>query len=236
MAFRSFNTPEIGVLKVYKRKGSANIRLSVTHTGEIRATMPAWLPYSAAIKFAIGKKDWLDQQRSKNTSPIIQNLARIGKSHRVNYRYDPTTLSTQARILPNTIRITSSQSLESDEVQLAIVKLAEKTLKKEAAELLPQRLEFIAKQHGLKYSSVGVRKLKSRWGSCSSKKDITLSYYLMQLSWELIDYVLLHELMHTKHMHHGPAFWTDMTILSPKSKLLRKELQKHQPRVEPEFE
>jgi len=95
--------------------------------------------------------------------------------------------------------------------------------------LLPQRLDQLAAQNGLNYSSVAIRQLKSRWGSCSSAKHITLNLFLMQLPWHLIDYVLLHELTHTKVLRHGPPFWEELEKHAPGARKLRREISAYQP-------
>ena len=70
-------------------------------------------------------------------------------------------------------------------------------------------------------------KTKTRWGSCSFKNNINLSLHLMRLREELIDYVILHELVHTKVKNHSREFWTTLDIYCPKSKSLDKELKKY---------
>ena len=109
------------------------------------------------------------------------------------------------------------------------VRAAERAMKKEAEQLLPSRLADLARKHNYSYSSVTVRKLVSRWGSCSSHKVISLSYFLMQLPWELIDYVILHELAHTKRMNHSPDFWEELEKTCPNARQLRKQIKEFRP-------
>jgi predicted metal-dependent hydrolase len=102
----------------------------------------------------------------------------------------------------------------------------ESELRRQAKAVLPQELEQLAKKYGFQYQSVKIRKSKTRWGSCSSKKTISLSLYLMLLPPHLIEYVLLHELCHTIHMNHSPAFWALLDkSTGNKAKELRKELR-----------
>jgi len=97
---------------------------------------------------------------------------------------------------------------------------------------LPQRVQYLASKHGFSYKQIRVRKLTARWGSCSNNGVITLSYYLLQLPWNLIDYVILHELTHTRHLHHGPNFWTEFKKVLPSAKLLQKEIRSYKPQVQ----
>ena len=96
----------------------------------------------------------------------------------------------------------------------------------EAVQYLPDRLQALAASCNFTYASVKISKSKSRWGSCSSKKNISLSLFLMKLPLHLIDYVILHELCHTIEMNHGAKFWELLDkVCAGKAKALRKELK-----------
>ena len=96
--------------------------------------------------------------------------------------------------------------IEADVTQKALKRIVLKFLRTEAERVLPERLEYWSKRCGLDYRSVKIDTAKSRWGCCSSQRDIKLSYYLMLLPERLVDYVLVHELCHTREMNHGPRF------------------------------
>lgn len=95
----------------------------------------------------------------------------------------------------------------SDRVQSLIRAAILRALKKRAAIFLPPLLRMWSEQYRLPYRRVRITGAKSRWGSCSSTGTISLSCYLMLLPTHLMDYVLLHELAHTREMNHGPEFW-----------------------------
>jgi len=85
-----------------------------------------------------------------------------------------------------------------------------------------------------KYSSFGfnptgvkVRKMKTRWGSCSSKGGIALSYDLIRLSRECREYVMVHELCHLRHHNHGKGFYDFLTEVYPDWKKTRAEIRKY---------
>ena len=85
--------------------------------------------------------------------------------------------------------------------------------------------------HGHHYKNITVRAVKTRWGSCSSTKNINLSIWLMQLPEILIEYVLCHELAHLEHQHHQAAFWQEVERMLPDYKRRRKALKDYQPRL-----
>lgn len=108
-------------------------------------------------------------------------------------------------------------------------------LRKRARQYLPERLSQLAARHDFSYSQVRISSARTRWGSCSSRGHINLSLYLMLLPSHLIDYVLLHELCHTRQMNHGPHFWSLMTqVTGGRCGELRRELHEFKPSFVPE--
>ena len=96
---------------------------------------------------------------------------------------------------------------------------------KRARTALPERLALLAQQYGFNYRSCTLKHVKSRWGSCSSKADIHLNVALMLLPLALLDYVLLHELCHTRQMNHSTAFWLEMQRVDPLYQSHRQQLK-----------
>jgi predicted metal-dependent hydrolase len=80
-------------------------------------------------------------------------------------------------------------------------------IKHEAKKRLPPLLTALSEKCHLPYASVAVRAQKSRWGSCGSDKSINLNLHLIFLPLELVQYVMIHELCHTKHLNHSISFW-----------------------------
>ena len=68
-------------------------------------------------------------------------------------------------------------------------------------------LKRVSDEIGLSYSAVSIRQQQTRWGSCSGRPLISLTARLLFLPPELVTYVLVHELLHTKHLNHSPRFW-----------------------------
>lgn len=224
MASKQFEIESLGTITVYKRQGSKSIRLSVNSDGKIRVTIPTWLPYQAGLAFATRKQDWLIAQSQREQFTDGQ---RIGKYHTLRLAIKPGLAQPQTRLTETEAIVHYMGSQSGRAVQEAAHDVSKRAARAEAEQLLPQRLNDLSKQHMLPYKSVSIRHLKTRWGSCSSKHDITLNYYLMQLPWDLIDYVLVHELTHTKHLNHSAAFWQSVEAILPDYKLRRKRLNNY---------
>jgi hypothetical protein len=98
----------------------------------------------------------------------------------------------------------------------------------EAKKYLPKRLIELASLHGFQYNRVTIRNNKSNWGSCSSQNNINLNLHLMKLPEYLIDYILLHELVHTKEKNHGAGFYAILDrVTGNKARELAKEVKQY---------
>jgi predicted metal-dependent hydrolase len=232
MAQKTVFVPEIGELILSKRRGATHMRLSINAAGKVRVGMPYWTPYQAGVVFARSKADWINKNLNKHNTALLKEGDLIGKSHRLHYIYKVGQNTVTTRVNPNSVTVTSGLELHNPKVQKKAMDACEKALKVEASTLLPMRLKSLAQKFDFTYKDVEIRKLTARWGSCSNKKNIKLSYYLMQLPWNLIDYVLIHELVHTKHMHHGKDFWDDFKKAIPNARALQKEIRSYKPLVQ----
>lgn len=99
--------------------------------------------------------------------------------------------------------------------------------KKEAGKQLIQRLNELSKKYGFTYNKVFIKNQKTRWGSCSEKNNINLNYNLVRLPDELIDYTLLHELVHTRVKNHSKRFWDELDRIAGDAKKLDRQLKDH---------
>lgn len=91
--------------------------------------------------------------------------------------------------------------------------------------LLPERLQRWAALLGVSYGRVTVRNQKSRWGSCSAKGNLNFNCLLALAPPEVLDYVVVHELCHRKHLDHSPAFWAEVARVLPDYETRRRWLR-----------
>ena len=95
-------------------------------------------------------------------------------------------------------------------------------LKNKAKKYIPNRVEYLANKLGFKYNYIKITSAKTRWGSCTSKKNLNFSFYLIWAPKKVIDYVIIHELSHLIEMNHSKNFWN----LVKKNNLNYKEYEK----------
>jgi predicted metal-dependent hydrolase len=229
MAQKVINLPDIGPVVFQKRAGSRSLRLHIQGS-RVKVTLPNRVPYAVAQKFVLGRKQWvLDNLEPRSE---ILDGAYIGKNHHVLVQEKPVSRPS-SRVTDTEIRVTLPMGLTqaSSEAQRVITRACEKALLHETETLIVPRLNDLAFEHGFTVRSVTVKRLRSRWGSCDAQQNITLNSYLTQLPWPLIDYVLVHELAHTKHLNHSPAFWDEVGAVLRDYNERRKATKSYSPHV-----
>lgn len=103
----------------------------------------------------------------------------------------------------------------------------EKRYRKAAKEYIPGRVAHFHQFTGGSYDKIVIRDQKTRWGSCSSNGTLSFNYRLMLAPPSILDYVVVHELCHLKHMNHSPEFWAAVESVIPDYKIRRKWLKDH---------
>lgn len=155
----------------------------------------------------------------------------IGQSHKLAIVHSSTANDTSTKVRSRTLIVTLPPDANplDDKIQLIIRDEVAKILRREAKAYLPKRLATLAKRYGYDYRSVRFPHAISRWGSCSTSGTISLNIALMKLPLDLIDYVILHELAHTRQMNHSKAFWQEVAKHNPDYTLHRRQIQTYSP-------
>ena len=211
----------IGDVTLSKRKGQRSIRISVSGT-KVKVTQPSWLPFSAGEAFISTRIGWI-QDHLKQSNAYIDGQ-QIGISHTLKL---VEGIKLSRRITDHTLLVTYPRELtmSSSVVQEYVESSVQKVLRQQAESYLPRRTQQLADIFDFKFSSVKVRTLLRRWGSCNTKKEITFNVKLMELDALHIDYVILHELTHTIYMNHSSEFWSHMEQVMPNAKKIAKDVR-----------
>ena len=223
---------EFGEIVIKKRSLAKSVSLKIAPDGRIQITMPTHAPLLAAKALIKTSREQIRELVSQYRDKLSYTTNRqIGKSH--NLLIQTTTKPSSVKIIGTQIfaEINESESVESAKNQQLIRSKILVALRKEAKSYLPRRLSFLAEEHGFYFARSKMTHSSSRWGSCSSSGTISLNIGMMNLPFELIDYVIIHELCHTKHMNHSTAFWNEVSKFDPQYKIHRNELKKYSPHI-----
>lgn len=224
----------IGKIRVVRTHRGKYLRLQVDREAGVIMTVPDRVSMKEAEKWLEGKKPWLRKKIGEIRRQLaLQTVFLPGSRYFTRAHFlllEPWKgRGMQFRIRGRTAVLNFPENTDpaSGTVQQIARRSMVRVLRKEACEYLPERLGFLARKHGFSYRKVSIRENRTRWGSCSWKDHISLNLHLMRLPDHLIDYVLLHELVHTVHRNHGPLFWAELDRLTGGARKLDRELKKY---------
>lgn len=224
---------QFGTVTVRRSARARSVRIRVAPNGRLHVSAPPYTPIFMIKRLLKSSRTEL-QTMLEQSQPreAYQNGQLVGKSHTLHIR-ESSAAATQVTHHGQQIIVTIPAGTNplSDETQRLIRDALIPALRKEAKSYLPKRLRYLADQLGYDYEKVRFSHAAGRWGSCSSRGTISLNIALMKLPFELIDYVLVHELSHTREMNHSGAFWQLVERGDPDYKTHRKALRDETPAV-----
>ena len=224
---------EFGTITLRRSVRASSIRIRISPDGRLRASLPLYAPVFLVRRLVKSSRHELRQLLAQHhTDVIFTPGTQIGKSHTITVRSTGARTATATRHGQQiVVSIPAHQTMEEASVQRVIRDAVINALRIEAKSYLPKRLSFLAEKHGFRYEKVRFSHASGRWGSCSSSGTISLNIALMKLPFELIDYVLIHELSHTIQMNHSEKFWDLVATADPRYKEHRRALKKESPHI-----
>lgn len=202
----------ISPITIYYRPRNRNTYITVTHEGKVCIRTP--IKDEKRVRSLLREKEsWI---RSKliaiASNPIITHT--VGETIRFRGECFPidqfSHLSERLKKAKNTIDIEKYYSL---------------FYKNEAILTLPSRVSHYARKMDLHPKEIRFKKMRRRWGSCNSEGIVTLNTMMMQLSYTHIDYIIVHELAHLRHMNHSREFHALVRSILENERDLRRELK-----------
>ena len=217
----------IGVITFSKNRRSKNIKISVKPDKSVLVSYPFYCTKKEVLTFVQKNEEWISRKQKEmeyRQIKINPNSELKTKLHCIEFILgEEYTVKTEK----DTIRIYAID-FNSDKSQDFIKDVLTQIYRFEAKKILPSRLFQLSEKYGFQFQKVTIRNNRRNWGSCSSSNNISLNLQMMKLPDELIDYILLHELVHTEIKNHGPKFWEKLnSITNNRARELAKQVKQY---------
>ncbi len=223
---------EVGSVRFVRSKIARNLNIRITTAGGVRVSVPRLMSLAQAQQIVRDKQKWIvkhlrklqEYEKSAHLYDGSRELRTRGHRFQVKAedREDIVSWTSDGLV---SVHYPLALDLLSLEVQTALRYILVEVCRAEAKAYLPGRLAELSAQFGFSCKRVFIKNHKARWGSCSSVNNINLSLHLMRLPDEIIDYVILHELVHTEIKNHSHLFWSRLAQICPDVDKLRKMLR-----------
>ncbi len=228
----------IGDIEFYRSIKAKSISIQVKPFASVKVTVPQRASIDDAERFLRSKQAWLKKTIAKKNK-TEHNFTVFDFTTEFSTIEHKLVLQPEARnninilVKDGIIKVAFPMNADVKHklVQQCIRKGIEEAWRIEARKYLPERLQMLANKFGFKYKSVSVKNTKSRWGSCSPENDIALSIHCIRLPQNLIDYIILHELVHTIHKNHSTRYHNELARVLPNEKELSKEVGKYHTKI-----
>lgn len=189
----------------------ARIRVSVHQEKSIQVTVPISYSEDDVQQLLLAKEGWIRKsltilnERTRKIPLGKDQFLFLGKAY--TFILEPQ-LNGTVQVLETLGVIKAGTDLLNNEQRM-------KWYRKEARQIFTRKLDTVARQHGLRYNRFFLRSQKTKWGTCSVKKNISLNYRLVKAPEMVIDYMVAHELAHTRVLNHATKFWQLVDVLCP---------------------
>jgi|ERR1017187_4246497 predicted metal-dependent hydrolase len=198
--------------------------IRVQQDGSVRATVPRVGSIKEARAFAERNADWIAKQlQQRQEHPVHPTTWQHGtvilyRGEKVQLMVSPNHDGHLIQFGDQTLHISHSANLRP---------AVERHFRKLATSELTARTLALARQHTLTVNRVTIRNQRSRWGSCSRRGTISLNWRLIQMPDAIRDYVILHELAHTREHNHSQKFWRLVEELCPDYREAKAWIRQH---------
>jgi predicted metal-dependent hydrolase len=207
------------------RKRRKTISLQIGDKSELVIAAPHFTPISEIDRFVQEKQSWIHQAIQNHKEAFIKNKAKeYIPGERFYYLGESFPLETffEQNEKEGLVFWDNRFYLNAPDVEAKKREYFIKWYKSKAREYFAERVNFYSRELNLRAKSVRVTSAEKRWGSCSGKDNLSFSFRLIMAPPLVIDYVVVHELMHIKEKNHSSRFWQLMEKAMPQYKLHRR--------------
>jgi predicted metal-dependent hydrolase len=209
------------------------IRFSLNHQG-LTVTCPHWTTNREIRKAIKEKEDWIykhykdaqdNQENSIENNWLRENsVSYLGEDSPI-YTIKHNKTTTSAEKTEEGFYLYIEKDISEEDYLFRKEYTFKKLFKIIARSVLTEKADYYSKITGYSYNDIRIKEQKTMWASCSSKRNLNFNWKLITLKEELIDYVILHEICHLKHMNHSKDFWKTVEKHMPDYKTKKKTLK-----------
>lgn len=195
-----------------ERKATRGVRIKIQNDLTVSITVPFIFSGKHILEIISKKQKWIDRNletfaRRRKIFDLRENeLLLFGTAYTFNLQ---PGLKRKIRVSREEKAVESGGDLISD------TSARYNFYKKYATEYLTAKTETAAKLYGFSYNRLFIRGQKTKWGTCSTKKNLSLNWRLILCPESVIDYLIVHELVHTEIMNHSKSYWARVAELCP---------------------
>jgi hypothetical protein len=225
------NDKEFGEIKL-RVNTRTNKLIAHVRDGVITITTPPFVDCSGIVTTIDEHREQLRKLVKNAQKQVINIDFRIETDlFKLNLKYgDEKMMTAYSEIGKMEIVCPKGLDFDNADIQHALRATIVEGMRNNAKAIFPERLYALSERYNLPFNAMRISSSRGRWGSCSSNKTINLSLYNLLLPNHLIDYVMLHELCHTREMNHSTAFWKLLNSMTDnRAFALRDELKGYQP-------
>ena len=201
-------------LDIVHNRRARRYLLRIRHDGSLRLTIPRFGNQVEALGFLERQRNWILKHRDRALLQAPKISTPLGAGSNIWFRGEKVTLEQPDGMASNIFSF-ADQRVITRVTQADWRPALQQHLRKLASLEFPARVMALAREHQLEVRRVSIRDQKSRWGSCSMRKTISLNWRLIQAPPFVLDYVIVHELMHLKEMNHSNRFWQHVANAFP---------------------
>ncbi len=216
---------------VYSKRAKY-IRIKLSPRGDLSVTLPSNTKEKYAHQFVDSKKKWIEKhlakvkRSKKQTIPRSLDLKLLDEVWGIDYSEVKIIGSNKLRLTEQKDHVLNIQGkIEHLNDFELIATTINQWCKKKSKLIFNKMLQETAEIHGFHYNRLSIRSQKTRWGSCSDKRNINLNSKLLFMPVEVVRYVMIHELCHTIEMNHSKKFWALVEDCDPNFKQHKKVLK-----------
>lgn len=213
----------------YKSSNKAKtLNITIKPFESIKVNIPSSVSLDQAEQSVINNKSWVTRERSKMDEveecyTIFEpNCTYIFQDVTIKFEQYVTNQIVVAKESPNQVLVYTPEKIniftELQQLEIRNNIIIPKMREWCISNVVPRAIA-LAKKHSITIPSVSIRNSRTRWGSLGKNNNLNLSLYLATLPDELIDYVILHELAHTKYKDHSKLYWGFLGVLCTSYKL-----------------